>query len=121
MCAVVAELVGRGRTFIEAEQIAQLALERAVQVAGEAAGHLGDETRCQYSAADWRELIAVRVVLAHAYHRVDPNPVVRSSTKVQVRGPLRGVSGASGLPLSTRTLYYETRSGRCSTTGGSGS
>jgi len=73
MCAVVAELVGRGRTFIEADEIAQLALERAVEVAGEAASHLGDETRSQYSAADWRELIAVRVVLAHAYHRVDPH------------------------------------------------
>lgn len=73
ICAVVADIVARGRDLIETDEIAQLALERAVEVAGEAASRLGDETRAQYPAADWRELIAVRVVLAHAYHRVDPD------------------------------------------------
>jgi uncharacterized protein with HEPN domain len=46
-------------------------MERAVEVAGEAATNIGDETRSRYADVAWRELIATRVVLAHAYHRVD--------------------------------------------------
>lgn len=48
-----------------------LALERAVEIAGEAATQLSEEARSRYPGVAWRELIALRVVLAHAYHRVD--------------------------------------------------
>lgn len=46
-------------------------MERIVEVAGEAATQLSDRTRLQHPEVEWRELMAVRVVLAHAYHRVD--------------------------------------------------
>ena len=42
-----------------------------IEIAGEAATNIGDETRSQYPDVPWRELAATRVLLAHAYHRVD--------------------------------------------------
>jgi uncharacterized protein with HEPN domain len=73
MCAVAADLVGRGRAAIEADPVLWLAMERAIEVAGEAASNISDETRDRYPGVAWRELSATRVVLAHAYHRLDPN------------------------------------------------
>lgn len=71
MCAVAVDLAGRGRDAIEADPVLWMALERAVEVAGEAASQLGEETKSEYPEVPWRELIATRVILAHAYHRVD--------------------------------------------------
>jgi uncharacterized protein with HEPN domain len=50
-----------------------------------------DEQRVQdiLDASDiaWRDLIGLRIVLAHHYHRVDPNQVwVIAQTEVQRRG-----------------------------------
>lgn len=73
MCAKVASIVERGRPTIESDDLLWLALERAIEVAGEAATRVSDETRASFPAVAWKELIAVRVVLAHAYHRVDPD------------------------------------------------
>lgn len=71
MCANAEELVQRGRAAVEADPLLWHALERIVEVAGEAAAQLSDSARLQHPDVEWRELIAVRVVLAHAYHRVD--------------------------------------------------
>ena len=71
MCAKVASLVERGRPTVEADELLWLALERAIEVAGEAATRVSDETKASFPAVAWKELSAVRVVLAHAYHRVD--------------------------------------------------
>ncbi len=51
----------------------RLALERALEIAGEAATQLSDAARAEYPDVPWRELVAVRVLLAHAYHRADPD------------------------------------------------
>ncbi|MCB1038707.1 MAG: DUF86 domain-containing protein [Acidimicrobiales bacterium] len=71
MCAKVASLVARGRTAIEADEVLWLALERAIEIAGEAATQVSDETKASFPGVAWKELSGVRVVLAHAYHRVD--------------------------------------------------
>lgn len=71
MCLAVADLVARGRPPIEQDPPLWMALDRAIEIAGEAASHLSDETRRRHPDAAWRELIATRVLLAHAYHRVD--------------------------------------------------
>ena len=71
MCAKVASLVERGRSAIEADEVLWLALERAIEIAGEAATQVGEQTQAAFPAVAWKELSAVRVVLAHAYHRVD--------------------------------------------------
>ena len=71
MCAMVASLVDRGRATIEADEVLWLALERAVEIAGEAATQVSGETKARLPGVAWKELAAVRVLLAHAYHRVD--------------------------------------------------
>ena len=45
------------------------ALERCIEIAGEAANLPSDETRAAYPSLEWRGLIGVRVLVAHAYHR----------------------------------------------------
>ena len=71
MCAKVASLVERGRSEVEGDELLWLALERAIEIAGEAATQVSEETKATLPDVAWRELSAVRVVLAHAYHRVD--------------------------------------------------
>lgn len=71
MCAAAADIVARGRPALEADDVLWLALERTVEVAGESATRMTDEGRSRYDDVAWAELIGVRVVLAHAYHRVD--------------------------------------------------
>lgn len=71
MCATAADLVGRGRAAVESDPALWLALERVVEIAGEAATNVGDDARSQLPDVPWRELTATRVLLAHAYHRVD--------------------------------------------------
>lgn len=68
---MAADIVARGRPAIEADEVLWLALERAIEIAGEAATQLSGEARSRYPGVAWRELIGVRVVLAHAYHRID--------------------------------------------------
>ncbi len=71
MCSAASELVERGRPAIEADPLLWMALERAIEIAGEAATQLEDATRARHPGAEWRPLMATRVILAHAYHRVD--------------------------------------------------
>lgn len=71
MCDRAARLVARGRDAVEADADLWLALERMVEIAGEAAAQLSHDARTRYPTAEWRQLIAVRVRLAHAYFRID--------------------------------------------------
>ncbi len=71
MCARVAALVERGRHAVEADEMLGLGLERAIEIAGEAATRISDQTKAAFPGVAWTELVAVRVLLAHAYHRVD--------------------------------------------------
>ena len=71
MCEAAADVVDRGRTAVDEDEVLWLALERAIEIAGEAATRLSDETKAQFPDVEWNELAAVRVLLAHAYHRID--------------------------------------------------
>lgn len=71
MCETAASVVARGRVALEEDDVLWLALERAVEIAGEAATRLSDATKERFPEVEWDELVAVRVLLAHAYHRVD--------------------------------------------------
>jgi uncharacterized protein with HEPN domain len=75
MCDSVASLVARGREVLDQDPALWLALERAIEIAGEAATQVSDETRASWPDVPWRQLIAVRVRLAHAYFRIDTNIV----------------------------------------------
>jgi len=53
----------------------QLAVERLLEIIGEAATSLSEDFRARHPAVPWRDIIGLRVVLAHHYHRVDPGQV----------------------------------------------
>ena len=69
-CDSAAELVARGRESVEEDELLVFALERIIEVAGEAATRLDEATRARFPTVDWQGLMGARVLLAHAYHRV---------------------------------------------------
>jgi uncharacterized protein with HEPN domain len=67
--------VGRGRQTFDTDRATALAIERLLEIIGEAATALSDSTRQRFPTVDWRSITRLRVVLAHHYHRVDPDLV----------------------------------------------
>jgi uncharacterized protein with HEPN domain len=71
----IGEITELGRDAWDKDRIRQLAVERLLEIIGEAANSLSEEYRAQHPAIPWRDIIGLRVVLAHHYHRVDPAQV----------------------------------------------
>jgi uncharacterized protein with HEPN domain len=71
----VAGLVRLGREQFDTDRTAQLAIERLLEIVGEAARALDEETRERFPDVAWRDITRLRIVLAHHYHRVDPDQV----------------------------------------------
>jgi uncharacterized protein with HEPN domain len=74
-CARIGRLVARGREAFDEDEAVRFALERSLEILGEAANLTGDETRAEHPNVDWRRITRLRILLAHHYHRVDPNQV----------------------------------------------
>lgn len=68
-------LVKRGRQAFDSDIVVRLAIERLLEIIGEAATALSSESREARPDVAWRDVGRLRVVLAHHYHRVDPNLV----------------------------------------------
>ena len=49
----------------------QLALERALEIVGEAARHVSEGCRMEHPGIPWRQIVALRHVLAHDYGEID--------------------------------------------------
>jgi uncharacterized protein with HEPN domain len=71
----LAGIVARGREAFDADPILRRATERLLEIIGEAANGLSEETTGQHPGVPWRDITRRRIVLAHHYHRVDPNQV----------------------------------------------
>lgn len=72
---LVGGVVKDGRKAWDQDRLGQLAVERLLEIIGESANTLSDDFRAGYADVPWRDIIGLRVVLAHHYHRVDPNQV----------------------------------------------
>jgi uncharacterized protein with HEPN domain len=70
---------GRTRDDLETDPALDLALERALELIGEAARGVPDDVRSRHPDIPWRQWVAFRNVLIHAYHRVDLDQVWRTS------------------------------------------
>jgi uncharacterized protein with HEPN domain len=71
----IGEVVQRGRQAWDTDRIAQLAVERLLEIIGESAQAMSASARAAHPEVPWRDVIGLRVVLAHHYHRVDPAQV----------------------------------------------
>lgn len=72
----------KGRSQADAEQdlMLRLALARALEVLGEAAGRLSVETRESAPDVPWREIVGMRNRLVHAYFDIDPAIMWKTAT-----------------------------------------
>ena len=71
----IADVVKDGRDAWDRDRIRQLAVERLLEIIGESANALSSEFRAGCPDVPWKDVIGLRIVLAHHYHRVDPNQV----------------------------------------------
>ncbi len=74
-CRTIADLANRGRAAFEVDPAVGLAMERLLEIIGEAANALDKSTTARYTRVPWTDITRLRVLLAHHYHRVDPSQV----------------------------------------------
>jgi uncharacterized protein with HEPN domain len=74
-CEQILEVVRDGRAAWDKDRLRQLAVERLLEIIGESANSLSEDFRAQFPEIAWRDIIGLRVVLAHHYHRVDSDQV----------------------------------------------
>ncbi len=65
------------RAALDTDPVIQAAAQRWIEVLGEAAAHVSDETRKAHPEIPWRDIIGTRVILAHAYFHIDQNVIGR--------------------------------------------
>lgn len=87
----IAEVVQRGRQRWDDDRVSQLAVERLLEIIGESARAMSSEARSARPEVPWADVIGLRVVLAHHYHRVDPAQVWTIAT-TDVPGLVRQLS-----------------------------
>ena len=80
-CALVATLVGRGRSVFDEDPAILPALERTLEILGEAAGRVSNEGREVFPTIPWRDVVRLRDRLAHHYHRVEPDQIWTIATE----------------------------------------
>lgn len=61
----------RGRPTVEADELIQTWIIHHVEILGEAARRVSDGLREQHAEVPWREMVAMRKVLAHDYFGID--------------------------------------------------
>jgi uncharacterized protein with HEPN domain len=71
----ITAIVADGREAWEHDRVQQLAVERLLEIIGESARAMTDSGRARYPEVPWTDVIGLRTVLAHHYHRVDPDQV----------------------------------------------
>lgn len=71
----VAMIVAGGEVAYREDRVRQLAVERLLEIIGESARAMSDASRDRYPGVPWADIVGLRTVLAHHYHRVDPSQV----------------------------------------------
>ena len=68
---VSALAAGKSWEDLLADRVLQLALARAVEIDGEAAARISDETKVKHPDLPWRQIVGMRNRLVHDYGGVD--------------------------------------------------
>ena len=78
--ALQRHVAGKSRDDYEREEMLRHAVERTIEITGEAARRLTAEFRDQHPHVPWRAIMATRHILAHEYDEVDNDIVWRIAT-----------------------------------------
>lgn len=73
--AEIATIVDRGKNAWDEDRVSRLAVERLLEIIGESARAMSHDGRSSVPAVAWADVIGLRTLLAHHYHRVDPEQV----------------------------------------------
>ena len=71
----LAQVVGEGRDTFGDNVLHVRAVERLLEIIGEASTALSDEFKDGLQDVPWRDISSLRILLAHHYHRVDLDQV----------------------------------------------
>ena len=84
------------RAALAVDPVVQAAAQRWIEVLGEAASHVSDDTKLVHPEIPWREIVGTRVILAHAYFHVDQDIIgqVIDRDIPALRGHLKAVGDA---------------------------
>ena len=71
--AAKAHAIAAGTTFeaFAASEVVQLALQRAIEIVGEAANHVSVQVRERFSDLPWAKIVGIRHRVVHEYFRID--------------------------------------------------
>jgi len=81
-CETTIEFVaGRARTDLDTDRMLRFAIVRAVEIIGEAASKISEETRARHDDIPWKAIAGMRNRLAHAYFQIDTDIVWAAATE----------------------------------------
>ena len=69
----IASIVERGRGAFDSDIVLRRAVERCLEIMGEAAKAVSVEFAAAHPEVPWSDMAKVRDRLSHHYHRVDPD------------------------------------------------
>lgn len=73
-------MAGRQRVDLDRDRMLLFAVVRAVEVIGEAASRVSDETRAANPAIPWSAIVGMRNRLVHGYFDIDTEIVWKTAT-----------------------------------------
>lgn len=73
--AEIAAVVDRGKTAWDEDRVSRLAVERLLEIIGESERAMSADGRSTRPVVPWADVVGLRTLLAHHYHRVDPEQV----------------------------------------------
>lgn len=63
--------LGKTKTDIYGDPMLRFAVERQLEIIGEAANHLSDDLKSTHPEIEWRKIVAFRNFVAHEYFGID--------------------------------------------------
>ena len=79
--AVQEFVAGRDRADLDRDRMLQFAVVRAIEIIGEAASKISQETRTAGNAVPWTEIVATRNRLIHGYFDLDHSILWKTVTE----------------------------------------
>jgi uncharacterized protein with HEPN domain len=74
-------IAGQSRAALDSDRKLLFAVVRAIEILGEAASRLSEETRLGAPSVPWKSIVGMRNRVVHAYWDVDPEIVWKTATE----------------------------------------